>query len=587
MNFFLQIKEETRQLFRTRFILIITIITLLLSLLSPILTKIEMIASEDAEYGYGITETIVYETGYSTEDAPLTINGITINPENPLYWDINFYYNEAPRNISGTEKNFDIQIFDALRFETLDYYLMWANSFNDSSKSYYQSDLLYKMQEQITEKFILESTITNPTVFIDTVQLLTSVNDFEELIAMSLEEKNERLQYISNLLELTNQAITNNDIVAYSEVLLIEKNHEIDELRSEIKLQEQAIIDNPELEESGSIAIENLNQSIKMILDVDIPVLELRKSLKIEPYSEKWESNALRSFESSSYSILHYSKILTEEEYREDNHLNSQYSSYNEYYKSMQLRLNQEQFDLLVAEQSLNSGEPDMKFVHNGARHLVNSSLSYSITIACLSILIGGYVIANEFQSGTIRLLMIRPSTRFKIYTSKFIAGLIVCLAVYLIGMVLNIIGFGIVSGFADYGYPNYTASGQVNFWPLIIGRILACTTTIILAYSLSFLISTLTKNTALSTALPAAAVFGSTIAASILAWSDYARALVYTPIPYVSIYRFFSQYGIQKQLSEQGINISLGVGIIYLLIVSCICYILGLYVFKKKDITN
>ena len=118
------------------------------------------------------------------------------------------------------------------------------------------------------------------------------------------------------------------------------------------------------------------------------------------------------------------------------------------------------------------------------------------------AVLLVGWAIASEFQHGTIRLLMIRPKTRTKILMAKFIAALTLSLAVYVLGSLLNLITNGILFGFSDYAYPNYTISGDVNFFAYYVPKLLACTVSIIFAFAVAFMLSVVIKNVAVAIAV-------------------------------------------------------------------------------------
>ena len=83
---------------------------------------------------------------------------------------------------------------------------------------------------------------------------------------------------------------------------------------------------------------------------------------------------------------------------------------------------------------------------------------------------------------------------------------------IYLAGCILNIITNGIVYGFADFGFPNFTASGQVGFFAYYIPKFLACIITILIGYTSAFMLSTVTKNMAVSVIVPAVIFIGSLI---------------------------------------------------------------------------
>jgi ABC-2 type transport system permease protein len=211
--------------------------------------------------------------------------------------------------------------------------------------------------------------------------------------------------------------------------------------------------------------------------------------------------------------------------------------------------------------------------------------------VALFAILVGGWIIASEFQMGTIRLLMIRPKTRMKILMSKFLAALLLCLAMYVAGVVLNIVLNGICFGFADYGFPNFTVAGEVGFFAYYIPKFLACIVTIVFAYCVAFMLSVLVKNIAVAIAVPIVCFVGCVVGMNVLAYRmmDW---IAYTPIPYVQISDFFrpaTNYMLSpvQNMMQNGVPISLAYGIIMLLVLAAGCVAVSMLVFKKKDITH
>jgi ABC-2 type transport system permease protein len=75
---------------------------------------------------------------------------------------------------------------------------------------------------------------------------------------------------------------------------------------------------------------------------------------------------------------------------------------------------------------------------------LLNSLL---IHIPILVALVAGDIIAGEFSSGTIRLLLLKPISRFKIYLSKFIAA-----QIYTTALVLFFVGSAYLAGTLLFG---------------------------------------------------------------------------------------------------------------------------------------
>lgn len=74
------------------------------------------------------------------------------------------------------------------------------------------------------------------------------------------------------------------------------------------------------------------------------------------------------------------------------------------------------------------------------------------VAISFISVIIAGEIVAAEFISGTIKLLLTRSASRAKIYFSKYIASLLFGLVLLFIGAVISVVLGGVVLGFQGLG---------------------------------------------------------------------------------------------------------------------------------------
>ena len=109
-----------------------------------------------------------------------------------------------------------------------------------------------------------------------------------------------------------------------------------------------------------------------------------------------------------------------------------------------------------------------------------------------------------------------------------------------MLGSLLNLITNGILFGFSDCAYHNYTISGDINFFAYYVPKLLACTVSIILAFAVAFMLSVIIKNVAVAVAVPIACFIGCNIVMATITYSGAMNWVAYTPIPYVQISSFF-----------------------------------------------
>jgi ABC-2 type transport system permease protein len=312
------------------------------------------------------------------------------------------------------------------------------------------------------------------------------------------------------------------------------------------------------------------------------------------PGEDTWQNTAITDVENNRNQLA-YTTLKTEEEYNKDTGLIQQYGSYLKYKADIEKQIDTLNTAVFVAQSSLDKDMPDMKYAQDGARNWSVQFLDYSVLVAIFGVLVGGWIIASEFQQGTIRLLMIRPRGRIKILMSKFLSALLVCLGIYVVGTLINIVLNGIVFGFNDFSFPNYTISGEVGFFAYFLPKFLMCISTVLLGFTSAFMLSVLTKNTAVSIIVPVICYIGCYMAMGFIAFREAIMQIVaYTPIPYVQLSSFFNTYQFftnnqnpVQQAIQNGITFSIPLGIGMLLFLSVAFTAVSILVFKKRDITN
>lgn len=590
MNFFKQIKIELVHILKHKFILIVSILFLLIGVAGPILSYAMDKYYENQRDNY-YQEYAVMETSMNGATAVFEVGGASesMDKEDPFYYEIRNYEVDMLMTLEDLKANGEQKVYEyaeALRLEQLDYFLEESQIITDNLD--YRTDLVHKASELLNELFVLKSDPEDKDEVIMAVQMITWIEDVEKLTDADEETRKALTEEIQERFDKINEVIVANDFAQYINLMISFENEDIEGAKKLIEVQEKAVIENPELEESANREILRLEGEIERIEKYRIPAWEYRLEHNIKTTDDAWQNSALNSLESTVYQIQDTkNSIMTEEEFAQDEFISSEYESYAEYVESQNKQIQAFEKDLMITQNSLQAGKPDMRFVRDGARSAVNSYLVYSLIVAFLAILIGGYMIASDFQAGTIRLLMVRPRTRMKVYSARYVAGLILGLGVYLGGMISNIIVNGIILGFSDYAYPNYTASGEVGFWGLIIGRILICSVTVIFAYTLAFVFSAVVRNVAISIALPCAGVLGGYVLMQMLAYSRFAKIMAWTPLVFINLSDFFQRYSGVVDMMENGVEVNLAYGVVLLLVLSIAMFGFGIWNFMKRDITN
>lgn len=220
-----------------------------------------------------------------------------------------------------------------------------------------------------------------------------------------------------------------------------------------------------------------------------------------------------------------------------------------------------------------------------------NSAIATFISNTCTPIImliiymlmISGSIVAEEFNKGTIKQLLVRPFSRTKIIMSKFLATLIVSFLFLLFYISICFIFCGLTYGFKSYFTPiviynftNKTITEMSLFRYLVINTITYIPEYLILI-ALSFFLGTFILNEALAIGIPIMTMIVSSL---VLEYSTM-KFLKYFP----TICWNFNEFLWGGLPTYEGLNI--GINIIVCLVTFIILLLGSISVFKHKDIKN
>ena len=604
MMFIKQIRHEIRNILRSKFILIIAILVLAGSILLPVAYVIVPALRNGLGGGiirppfpidkvYAASSAAFFDKGGRGDQESITVNGVTIPSTNPFYWNIKSMIDqkasmEVNQNTFSKPEVLDLVL---AMFDTqIDFMVKCAIHISDPQD--YRQDLVWRIQyDTLYDKFIYDN-IDKPAEDLIEASNYWKGSDPEtfrkKYIDVTPQARLEAQTKVEDTIATILSLIANDDFPKYIELRIQQENDQIAMLNDSIALLTQQILENPALEENNNMIIQDQKRQIKMINENNIPILEFRLEKNIVPGKQIWQNTAISQLESSQMDLIyHESNKKSEEDFMKDQGLIEQYKTYQNYLNEIQKQINKLTETKTIALNSLNAGKPDMKYVPDGARSETVRFLDFSVAIAMFGVLLGGWLIASEHQQGTIRLLMIRPKTRIKILTAKFLAALIICLVMYLAGSLLNIVANGICFGFGDLAYPNYTISGEINFFAFYLPKLLACVLPILFGFAVAFMLSVLVKNTAVAIAVPLICYVGCYIVMTYFHYRPEMSWIAYTPVPYIQLSSFFIDNSPINMAIQNGITFSMPLGIIMLVALTAASMIASIFVFKKRDITN
>ncbi len=612
MQFFRQIKNEIKTIFSSKFILVFVILVIAGSIIVPVisaLTTSDQTSTPGGPIMYARAEAAIDYAypgkygDYGNGQDPITVGDVTVTSDNPFYWQLSNIiseqqYLQTDGSMFTTPAALDLAV--NLLDEELQYYAQFAASITTYQD--YRYDLAYTGTSALYDEFIfsrVDNTDHDALREAANYRLYLDQETFDaKYYNITATERLAALDKAEGKLDQIYDIVINNNFPAYIDLMIGQQNDNIANLEAQIEVYEETLREHPEQEEMLNSNIEDCQKQIALIQDSTIPVLEYRREKNIIPYSGMWQDTALNEI-TNAQNQLQYFYIMTEEQFNQDQWSAMQYGTYQNYLDTMNKQKDELNNTILIAQNCLDEDKPDMRYVPTGSRFITMNFLSYSIVIAIFAVLLGGWLIASEFQSGTIRLLMIRPRTRTKILMSKFLAALGIALALYVACAILNILMNGILFGFGDFANPNMTVSGSVGFFAYYLPKFIACSVTIIFAFSVAFMMSVLVKNIAVAIIVPVVCYIGSVILQTILAYTVSVKWIAWTPIPYLQLSSFFQPeaasggmyyvYTLNPVASmiNNGVPLSLAYGISLLLVLSGLCVFFSILSFRKRDITH
>lgn len=327
---------------------------------------------------------------------------------------------------------------------------------------------------------------------------------------------------------------------------------------------------NTQIEELNTlIAQDSENEDLKTqlkSLELQKEVVNLRLDKNINYGSDNYKSIAVQNYRMymGNYIQSSQGKNLTDDEKSE---INGYLENANLY-----------KYDLYNDTEYQNTATANYTFQ--------NSIGTYIAIIVMVVVIVAGVSISEEFNKGTVKLLLVRPYSRTKILISKLIAVFITMLITTVAILLLQFIIGGIVYGFGTYMMNvvqfDFTTNSIVtlNIFAYL-GLIFICKLPIfILIGTLAFALSTLFLNSPLAVALPILGYMGSDMINMIAIsykW-DWVKYFV-TPNWDLSQYLF----GGTPMFSGISVEFSITICAIYFVIM----LVASIVSFKKRNIKN
>ena len=367
-------------------------------------------------------------------------------------------------------------------------------------------------------------------------------------------EKNEtQVEEINKKIEDLTSKLDRNDWKYFAEEDLETAEQKINEIQTQKEQTEDTQI------------IKNLELELKNA-EVEKEIAEYRINKNI-PYGNDYLNRAIDNLQNAVSSIAGYDSLDRDLEYREK-------LDYNEYVK-------QEAESRYILDTGININESgSLKGI------LQDFYSQFGLFLIVVIVMIAGTIVSEEFNKGTIKLLLVKAYTRNKILLSKFITTLIMIVFVIIVTIIMQILIGGVLFGFDSLGMPvveynfNTNSLQEINIFVYLIIQTLTQLPMIILLAVLAFAISTIFSNSALAITISllgymSTAIINQLVMAYNLGFMKY----------FVTMNWDLSMYLFGGLPLMEGMNMTMS-------IIICIAYFLIMMIptfviFKKRNIKN
>ena len=345
---------------------------------------------------------------------------------------------------------------------------------------------------------------------------------------------------------------------------------ELDDVNEQIKtFEKQKLVGNNPNIDLQLLDMTIKKQALEWRLEKDIPYGDSNKSQILTRWEEsKKELEMLKEQEKT--------KPLTyEEKYSKQNVEETVYLS--EY--DLKNNLNENMY--------LNTDSDRWVLASDSDYSQINIFFDAQLFITIAIVVIAGTIVSEEFNKGTIKLLLVRPYKRIKILIAKFIACIIILFLAYAVMALAQFILGGIMNGFNDYVGKavvyNFKTSSveEISTFKYMVLSGLSILPQYLLIMTLAFSLSVLFINSPIAIALPLLGIMGAELINELAYHYEKAKFLRFfvTPNWDWSIYLF----GKLPQLEPISLPFSISVCVVYF----AIMLVASLVIFKRKEIKN
>ena len=367
------------------------------------------------------------------------------------------------------------------------------------------------------------------------------------------EEKDlQKAQEVQNKIDEIKQKLDTDDWEYFAQLELQQATEKLANIEEQIKNTDDKKI------------LLSLNQEKEAtLIDKTIAEYRINKGIK---YGQDYLNQAIEDYRYAAQDIARLESSEKELSYEEQ-------KRYNE-------SLNLREKSKYIIENNVDLNEMNLR------RVLENFFTEYGIFVIAILVMIAGTIVSEEFNKGTIKLLLVKPYSRTKILLSKFITSMLMIIFVVLIMGIMQLFVGGVIFGFDSLSAPvveynfNTNSLQEINVLVYFLIQFLAQLPMFILLATLAFALGTIFANSALAITISLLGYIAANIINQ-LAMSYNIKFLEY----FVTMNWDLSQYLFGNLPNREGMTMSFS-------IITCIVYFLIMVIptwiiFKKKNIKN
>lgn len=310
--------------------------------------------------------------------------------------------------------------------------------------------------------------------------------------------------------------------------------------------------------QSLEIAIKNAK------IDQEVAQDRLRKDIK---YGNDFRNRALYTYQNEAKNVINIESRTQELGYAEKQ----------EYNRSLEDR----EISKYIIENNRDINKS------NDVRGILENFFNeYGLFIIVMIVMIAGTIVSEEFNKGTIKLLLVKPYSRNKVLLSKFITVLIMIIFSIIAVVVMELLVGGIIFGYDSLSVPileynfNTQTLESINVFSYLGIEIITQLPKLILLATLAFSFSTLFTNSPVAIAIPLLGYMSADVI-NMLVIQYKVQFMKF----FVSLNWNFEEYLFGNLPKMEGMT--LGFSIIICMLYFIVMLIPTFIAFKKKNIKN